>query len=79
MASSALLGELCHEVWCIFGFVFFLFFLSELCKNFCQAKYVSAPSPTEVAGKSPIDFSGSRAGHQLDPTSYLKMLFPWGE
>jgi len=40
---------------------------------------VSASSPTEVAGKSPIDFSGSRAGHKLDPASYLKMLFPWGE
>lgn len=40
---------------------------------------MSTPSPTEVAGKAPIDFSGSKAGHQLDLTSFFKVLFPTGE
>lgn len=58
------------------GAYFGLFFSFQTwMKHFCLAKCVSASSPTPVAGKSPIDFSGSRTGHQLDPTSYLKVLF----
>lgn len=53
----------------VVGFFFFFFFL-ELYKNFCQAKYMSASSP-QAAGKAPIDFSESRAGQQLDLTSFL--------